>query len=379
MNLITEMLLAELPRLPNAFSPYRVRPKFTVRAGLLPGFNKIAGINIVDRLVNRYWDYRRAIEKLSDKFDVFHIVDHSYGHLAQYLPAERTIITCHDLDAFAPLFQESRDLTSAMLKPLLKETLQGLQRASIVTCPSSAVRTELLNRKFLNPDRVRVVQNGVHPSCSPDPDPDGDIELAKLIGDRLPGTFDLIHVGSTIPRKRIDVLLRVVAALVQSNCKVRLFRIGGAFTREQEDLARKLKLLDFVVRLPSLSWRLLACAYRRADLYLQSSEAEGFGLPVAEAMACGTPVAASNLEVLREVGGEGAVYCGVGDIEDWTVKVKELLEEREYYPQKWAARKKRVIQDAAKFSWATYAQKMSALYEELLTQETSDIPPRQLT
>ena len=64
--------------------------------------------------------------------------------------------------------------------------------------------------------------------------------------------------------------------------------------------------------------RTLAAVYRRAALVLQPSEAEGFGLPVAEALACGTPVLASDLAVLREVGGEAAVYRAVGDVPAWS-------------------------------------------------------------
>ena len=80
-----------------------------------------------------------------------------------------------------------------------------------------------------------------------------------------------------------------------------------------------------IVTLPFLDRRVLAAVYRRAALVLQPSEREGFGLPVAEAMACGTPVVASTVPALREAGGDGAIYCRVGDLRRLDGAVGALL------------------------------------------------------
>ena len=90
----------------------------------------------------------------------------------------------------------------------------------------------------------------------------------------------------------------------------------------------RLGLEPHIIVLPFLERRVLAAVYRRAAVVLQPSDREGFGLPVAEAMACGTPVVASDLPPLREVGGAMASYCPVGDVEAWTSTVSELLDER---------------------------------------------------
>ncbi len=133
-------------------------------------------------------------------------------------------------------------------------------------------------------------------------EPSADIDAARLLGPRG-GFVDLLHVGSTIARKRIDVLLRVFDSLRSAHRQLRLMRVGGPFTAAQQALVRELGLGDAVVVLPALDRSTLASVYRRSALLLMPSEREGFGLPVLEALACGTPVVASDVAALREVGG----------------------------------------------------------------------------
>jgi glycosyltransferase involved in cell wall biosynthesis len=110
----------------------------------------------------------------------------------------------------------------------------------------------------------------------------------------------------------------------------------------------------------------LAAVYRRASVLLQPSEREGFGLPIVEALACGTPVVASDLPALREVGGQAVVYCSVGDIDSWIASVTQLLNERKLDLQQWSERRAAGITQAAKFSWTLYTERMVELYRSVL-------------
>jgi glycosyltransferase involved in cell wall biosynthesis len=123
---------------------------------------------------------------------------------------------------------------------------------------------------------------------------------------------------------------------------------------------------DSVAALPFLDERVLAAVYRRADLLLQTSEREGFGLPVVESLACGTPVLASDLPVLREVGGGAATYRTVADVEGWAEAAARLLAERLCEPERWDERRARGVSHAARFSWAEYARRMAAIYQSLV-------------
>ena len=250
-------------------------------------------------------------------------------------------------------------------RAMTRHILGGLRRAAHVTCDSGSTREALIAQAGVNRDRTTVVYNGVDPVCTPAPDPDADAAAAALLGPGRPDVVELLHVGSTIPRKRIDVLVKTLAEIRAAGRPVRLIRAGGAFTPDQAALVDRLQLANVVAVLPPLDRRALAAVYRRAALLLLPSEREGFGLPLVEAMACGTPVVVSDLGALREVGGEAAVYCQVGDVAAWVQAVRRLLAERESDPQVWNVRRNRAVQRAAAFTWSHYAAHMAGIYDRL--------------
>jgi glycosyltransferase involved in cell wall biosynthesis len=366
MDLVAEMLLKNL-HAEHAMTVQAtpLRPSMKKRLSHLPVTGKDGLAFNADRLLNRFWDYPKLLRQAGHEYDLFHIVDHSYAQLVHHLPPERTIVTCHDLDTFRCVLEPEVEPRSKPFILMTEKILNGLRKAAWVTCDTSATRDELLKHKIVPEERTSIIHNGVHPTCKAEPDAEADVEAARLLGPRVDEAIDLLHVGSTIARKRVDVLLRVFAQVRKEFPAARLLRAGGAFTDEQAKLVVQLGLSEAVLELPALSRPVLAAVYRRATLVMQPSEREGFGLPVIEAMACGTPVVASDLEVLREVGGAAAVYCPVADVGKWSETVIKLLSERQERPRSWAARKEAGLAQAAKFTWSEYACQMVALYRKL--------------
>ncbi len=164
-----------------------------------------------NRLWLRFVDYPRWLARHRDRFDLFHIVDHSYSQLAHSLPAGRTIITCHDIDTFRSVLEPERDPRGLLFRAMTRRILSGFRRAAHVACDSGATLADLERYRVLPRDRMSVVPLGAHPSCSPEGDPAADAEAARLLGPARSGRIDLLHVGSTIARKRIDILLRIMA------------------------------------------------------------------------------------------------------------------------------------------------------------------------
>jgi glycosyltransferase involved in cell wall biosynthesis len=232
-----------------------------------------------------------------------------------------------------------------------------------VACDSKATRREVLDHHLMTPGRTTVIWNGVSLRFTPEASREDDREAARLIGERQPEAIEILHVGSTIPRKRIDVLLRVFAGIREEFREARLIRVSGPFTSSQVDLLHELGLEGAVTVLPFISTAALAALYRRASLVLIPSEAEGFGLPVAEAMACGTTVIASALPALREVGGDAALFAPAGNTAAMTTLALQALRHRQ--ADSAACRRQRSIENAARFSWTEYARRYVELYQSV--------------
>jgi glycosyltransferase involved in cell wall biosynthesis len=378
MDLVAEMLLLNLnaPDL-RLVEPTELRPSMVRRLTRLPLVASGRLASTADRIINRVWDYPRWLAARREDFDIFHVVDHSYAHLVTGLRRGRAIVTCHDLDAFEGVLPGSRG-GSLVGRALGRRLLEGLQAAARIVCVSQARRDELVSYGVVLASRVTVIPNGVHPTCSHRPDARADSEAAELLGPEKSGAVELLHVGSTIGRKRIDVLLETVAELRRARPGVRLIRVGDTFTPAQERQVRRLGLGDAVIVLPFVDRRVLAALYRRAALLLQPSEREGFGLPVAEAMACGTPVVASQLSALVEVGGRAATYCPVGDVPAWASAVSALLDERAEASGDWYARRAAGITQSRRFSWREHARQMTELYLGLLPRIVRRDAPERL-
>jgi glycosyltransferase involved in cell wall biosynthesis len=345
----------------------QLRPVLRRRFSHIPLLGEKLASN-ADRLVNRFADYPRWLGGRRTQFDLFHLVDHSYAQLIHSLPAERTVVTCHDLDTFGCLLEPDRDPRPRWYRAMARRTLEGFRKAAHVLAVSAATRDQLLRHGLFPPERISVVANGAHPSCSPLPDPDADAVAARLLQGDSSDTVWLLNVGSTIPRKRVDVLLRAFAAIHREVPKARLLRVGGPFTPAQRQLAEKLSIGHAVLVLPFLERAVLAAIYRRADLLLHTAEAEGFGLPLIEAMACGCPVVASDIAVLREVGGAAAAYCPVAGVQAWKDRVIRLLEERAHHNSAWELRRSEALARAARFSWAENARRTARVYGQVLAE-----------
>lgn len=363
MDLAAELLDAALRAHAPGHAPALLRPRMP-RA-----FRRVlrgrTGLN-ADRLMARHLAYPRWLRRHGRGLDLYHVADHSYAHLVDSLPAARTVVTCHDLDAFRSILNPAAQPRPAWFRAMAARAMHGLGRAAHVVCDSDAVRAELLSHRLLAPERVTTVPLPAHPDFGAAPDGVADAEAARLLGP-AEGAIDLLHVGSTVRRKRIPLLLKAFAELAPVVPGARLVRVGGPLQPEQRRIAVEHGIADRIVELPFLDRKTLAAVYRRATLVVYPSEREGFGLPLVEAMVCGAPILAADLAVFREVAGDAARYVPRDDAPGWAEAMADEID-RLASPETRAAARETVLRRAERFTLAAYARGITDVYSRVLAE-----------
>jgi glycosyltransferase involved in cell wall biosynthesis len=352
MDLVAEMLTRELQADPSlGLAGERICPEFKWRASAI---SKKPFAQNVDRLLNRMRDYPRFASKLHDRFDLFHVCDHSYSQIVHALPAERTGVFCHDLDTFRCILEPNLDPRPRWFRAMTRRILSGLQKAAIVFHTTDTVRAQIIKHGLIDPARLVQAPYGVSPEFN---NQETNVELPIALDRRI-----VLHVGSCIPRKRIDVLLSVFAELLKAHPDLRLVQVGGEWTADQRAQIERLAIASSTTQLPRQGRPVIAQLYRSASVVLMPSEAEGFGLPVAEALTCGAIVVASDIPVLREVGGDAAIYCPLADVPAWSKQISLLLQGRASVPTLQAR-----LARASIFSWKPHASTVARAYLNLRT------------
>jgi glycosyltransferase involved in cell wall biosynthesis len=220
------------------------------------------------------------------------------------------------------------------------------------------VRRQVLHYGLIDANRLVSAPPGIAAEFTVEPIADA---VADALLARLEGAPYLLHVGSCIPRKRMDVLLDAFAAAREQHSGLRLLKVGGPWTPSQQALVQRLGLSAAITQVSGLDRRTIAALYRQAALVLLPSEAEGFGLPVVEALACGAVVLASDIPVLREVGGEAVTFCPVGEVGAWGEAIRRLLTAPGLAPAQSAR-----LAQAQRYSWEAHARTVAGAYQGLL-------------
>ena len=307
MDLCAEMLVNHCPP---EFKLETLVPKFRKTFGWIPG-QKAKNL---DRWYNRWRVFPYFLEKNVYKFTAFHIVDHSYSHLVHHLPEGRAGIYCHDLDAFECVLNPKKSNRPTWYRKMMARVFDGFKKAKFVFCNSNYTVQQVKNLGIWDPTDIIYAPLGVAPEFSQS-------------GESEPGDF-LLHVGSCIPRKRVDILLKVFSEISKVFPDLNLIQAGGVFTKSQNDLINSLGIGRKVFQKQGLSRKQLAKLYRGAKCLLLPSEAEGFGIPLIEAMSCGCPILCSDIPVLQEVGGSFGNYCPVNDVTKWVQGFQKIVSKK---------------------------------------------------
>jgi glycosyltransferase involved in cell wall biosynthesis len=275
-------------------------------------------------------------------------VVHSLATVAPIHPLVRGVITLHDVTFF-----KHRTFGLVTTIGMRQVTKRAARHASALITAAAAVRDEICDVLDLNPSAFTIVPHGVGRPAAVEPAPEADMRERYRIGNARV----VLCVAAKRPHKNQELLVRAMRDLPED---VLLVLAGHAEAYEQNLRRVATELgVDERVRFPGYVpdaelealWQLAACA-------AFPTLAEGFGLPVLEAMQRGIPIACSDIPVLREVCADAVRYFNPHDPADAAAQIAAVLGDH--------ALGERGRERAARFSWEAAAHGTFEAYERAM-------------
>jgi glycosyltransferase involved in cell wall biosynthesis len=295
------------------------------------------------------------------KGEIGHVLDHSWADMLPHLPAGTLkVVTVHDL---IPL-RFPGELTDAQ-SARFQGWVSHIQNADAVIADSAYTKGEVVALLNVPEERIRVVPCGVVVPDSPTMLP----PLASMPGSL--GVFTVGSIGSVISRKNLGVLPEAFTRFVQdSGKKIRLVRVGSRLPVALAEELLGILGKDGLIELGYLSDPEVGQFYQAMDVVVVPSLSEGFGLPVLEALAHGTPVICSSTTSLPEVGGDEAIYFDPTSPEELAARLIQLATFG--VTDDW---RQRALARAARFSWRASLEGVYSVYEDLLARRDAKSSP----
>ncbi|RME46619.1 MAG: glycosyltransferase family 1 protein [Chloroflexi bacterium] len=327
-----------------------------------PGNVDIRRLPLPDRWQTILWHRLHLpfhVEFLTGPLDLFH----APNFLLPPVRSARTLVTIHDL-----AFLVRPQFAHPNLRRFLERTVPAsIARADHILADSEASRRDAIRLFGLSPRQVTVVGAGVEPRFRPRAASELMATRAKY-GLHFPF---VLSVATLEPRKNFDGLIRAFVAARQRRRLPHHLVIGGGKGWLYENIFAEVERQeagDFVHFLGYVDDADLPDLYNLADLFAFPSHYEGFGLPVLEAMACGTAVLCTDTSSLPELAGDAAYMIPTGDEEALVEGLCRLLED-DTLRNELAARGPA---QAAAWTWEAAARRLLRVYTAVAGRDLVD-------
>lgn len=267
------------------------------------------------------------------------------------IKARKTVTSIHDFS-----FILYRDFhPKERIEYIEKYFFKNIVRSDLIITGSQYTKNEILQRLNFQEKKVKVIYHGVNHDVF-------NIKKDLLIDFIIPSKF-ILSVGSIEPRKNLLGFLKAYNSLgenIKKEYKLVLVGFKGWNNKEIMDIINKDE--TYIHYLGFVSDEVLAKVYNLASLFIFPSFYEGFGLPPLEAMACGTPVIASNLTSIPEVCGDAAVYINPHDVGDIRDKIEMVLKDEVLQ----AVMIRKGLEQAKKFTWEKAAREHMKVFNKVV-------------
>lgn len=272
--------------------------------------------------------------------DIVHATSQTLAPALYFKKINKFVVTVHDL---APLVYPS-EINNLSMRLQYSLTPGALLRADKIIADSHFTRDELLRLTDLGEDRIEVVHLGVdHDLYRP-----MERSSCKESFGLDPEEKHILVVSSNLEHKRMDLAKRIFEDIRSEREDVKMIKAGYGQALEGEGII-------------SLGWipeEEMPHLFNASDAYLHTSEYEGFGLPILEAMACGVPVVASKSASIPEVVGDAGFLLDPNKLDPVAIS-NEISRLIDGGPDGAAMRRSR------EFSWARTARETMEVYEGL--------------
>jgi len=292
------------------------------------------------------------VDLLVGRVDMFHSPD----FVSPPLGRGASVVTVHDLS----FLRHPQCAEVGLRTYLMRAVPRAVRQADLVLADSESTREDLVSLLEVAPGKVRVVYAGVEENLAEAANEEAQQAVKARFGLDFPF---LLYVGTLEPRKNLLRLLEAYAQLRGRGLAHRLVLAGikGWLYEDIFRRAEELRLGDSLVFTGYVCEAELPALYSLAEVFVFPSLYEGFGLPPLEAMACGTPVVASNVSAMPEVLGGAALLVNPHDVEALAAAVEQVVRDSSVRAQLIEKGRARV----KLFTWKRSAQSLLEAYQSL--------------
>ncbi len=308
--------------------------------------------------------YKRQTKKgrKGEKFDAIYLPNAGY-----YFPpfkADKIIVTIHDIAGIDRAKNKSLNFRNYLRlserKRVESNSLTNIKRSDIITTVSNYTKSRLIDLLNIDEGKIKIIPNGA------------DMNIFKPVEDKdknkvkeyLKNRYNIekpfiLYVGAIQPRKNIKGLLDAYISSEPLKKNFDMVIVAGQIWQSGEEMESIWKYSDNIHLIRNTRVEELPLFYNAAEIFTYPSFYEGFGTPLLEAFACGTPVAASDRTSLPEVGGEAAIYFNPYEIDG----VRQSLESLIFDDELKRGLVKKGFARVKDFTWEKAAKKLLEIVE----------------